>query len=35
MEIDSRKINVVANQLTYPFGLAISQQHYYWTDWKT
>ncbi|XP_076672085.1 nidogen isoform X2 [Andrena cerasifolii] len=35
MEIDSREINVVANELTYPFGLAISQQHYYWTDWKT
>ncbi|XP_017755219.1 PREDICTED: nidogen-2 isoform X2 [Eufriesea mexicana] len=35
MEIDSREINVVANQLTYPFGLAISQQNYYWTDWKT
>ncbi|CAK9821012.1 Ndg [Anthophora plagiata] len=35
MEIDSKQVNVVANQLTYPFGLAISQQHYYWTDWKT
>ncbi|XP_076239485.1 nidogen isoform X2 [Calliopsis andreniformis] len=35
MEIDSRKINVVAIELTYPFGLAISPQHYYWTDWKT
>ncbi|XP_060821543.1 nidogen-like isoform X2 [Bombus pascuorum] len=35
MEIDSRNINVIANELTYPFGLAISQQNYYWTDWKT
>lgn len=35
MEIDSRNINVIANELTYPFGLAISQQKYYWTDWKT
>ncbi|XP_012137362.2 nidogen isoform X2 [Megachile rotundata] len=35
MEIDSREINVVANELTYPFGLAISHQNYYWTDWKT
>ncbi|XP_076628478.1 nidogen isoform X5 [Colletes latitarsis] len=35
MEIDSRDINVVANALTYPFGLAISHQNYYWTDWKT
>ncbi|XP_076380705.1 nidogen isoform X3 [Megalopta genalis] len=35
MDIDNREINVVANALTYPFGLAISQQNYYWTDWKT
>ncbi|XP_043265975.1 nidogen isoform X2 [Colletes gigas] len=35
MEIDSKDINVVANALTYPFGLAISHQNYYWTDWKT
>ncbi|XP_014478375.1 PREDICTED: nidogen-2 isoform X2 [Dinoponera quadriceps] len=35
IEIDSREVNVVANELTYPFGLAISQNYYYWTDWKT
>ncbi|XP_018401818.1 PREDICTED: nidogen-2 isoform X2 [Cyphomyrmex costatus] len=35
IEIDSRRVTVVANELTYPFGLAISQNHYYWTDWKT
>ncbi|KAG7213656.1 hypothetical protein KM043_002901 [Ampulex compressa] len=35
IEIDSREISVVANELTYPFGLAISQNYYYWTDWKT
>ncbi|KAK2575184.1 hypothetical protein KPH14_003221 [Odynerus spinipes] len=35
IEIDSREVNVVAKDLTYPFGLAISQNHYYWTDWKT
>nr|XP_012216142.1 PREDICTED: nidogen-2 isoform X2 [Linepithema humile] len=35
VEIDSKKVHVVANELTYPFGLAISQYHYYWTDWKT
>jgi nidogen (entactin) len=35
IEIDSKKVTVVANELTYPFGLAISQNHYYWTDWKT
>ncbi|KAL0115115.1 hypothetical protein PUN28_010595 [Cardiocondyla obscurior] len=35
IEIDTKRVTVVANQLTYPFGLAISQNHYYWTDWKT
>ncbi|XP_076650087.1 nidogen isoform X4 [Halictus rubicundus] len=35
MNIETGEINVVANELTYPFGLAISQQNYYWTDWKT
>ncbi|XP_029175623.1 nidogen-2 isoform X2 [Nylanderia fulva] len=35
IEIDSKKVNVVANELAYPFGLAISQNYYYWTDWKT
>ncbi|KAL6434963.1 hypothetical protein ACFW04_005251 [Cataglyphis niger] len=35
IEIDSKKVNIVANELTYPFGLAISQNYYYWTDWKT
>ncbi|XP_011138379.1 nidogen-2 isoform X2 [Harpegnathos saltator] len=35
VEIDSKEVSVVANELTYPFGLAISQNYYYWTDWKT
>ncbi|XP_076766279.1 nidogen [Xylocopa sonorina] len=35
IEIDTRKVNVVANELSYPFSLAISQQNYYWTDWRT
>ncbi|XP_025991116.1 nidogen isoform X2 [Solenopsis invicta] len=35
IEIDSKRVTIVANELTYPFGLAISQNHYYWTDWKT
>ncbi|XP_012540615.1 nidogen isoform X3 [Monomorium pharaonis] len=35
IEIDNRKVTIVANELSYPFGLAISQSHYYWTDWKT
>ncbi|XP_043266975.1 nidogen isoform X2 [Venturia canescens] len=33
--IDTRQVHVVAKELSYPFGLAISQNHYYWTDWKT
>ncbi|XP_015172869.1 PREDICTED: nidogen-2 isoform X3 [Polistes dominula] len=34
-DIDKKIVNVVAKDLIYPFGLAISQNHYYWTDWKT
>ncbi|XP_046738745.1 nidogen isoform X3 [Diprion similis] len=33
--IDTRTVRIVAEKLSYPFGLAISQNHYYWTDWKT
>ncbi|XP_012271445.1 nidogen-2 isoform X2 [Orussus abietinus] len=33
--IDTRELQLVAKDLAYPFGLAISQNHYYWTDWKT
>lgn len=35
IEIGNKEVNVVAKDLIYPFGLAISQNHYYWTDWKT
>ncbi|XP_047349033.1 nidogen-like isoform X1 [Vespa velutina] len=35
IEIANKEVNVVAKDLIYPFGLAISQNHYYWTDWKT
>ncbi|XP_033230470.1 nidogen-like isoform X2 [Belonocnema kinseyi] len=34
-QIDTRYVHVVAESLVYPFGVAISQNHYYWTDWKT
>ncbi|XP_015604569.1 nidogen-2 isoform X3 [Cephus cinctus] len=34
-QIDARTVRVVIAGLSYPFGLAISQNHYYWTDWKT
>ncbi|XP_046419384.1 nidogen isoform X1 [Neodiprion fabricii] len=33
--IDTRTVRIVAEKLSYPFGLAISQNHYYWTDWTT
>ncbi|XP_031781812.1 nidogen isoform X2 [Nasonia vitripennis] len=33
--IDNKSVRVIAKNLSYPFGLAISQNHYYWTDWKT
>ncbi|KAK0096570.1 hypothetical protein PV326_005114 [Microctonus aethiopoides] len=33
--IDNRVVRVIAKNLAYPFGLAISADNYYWTDWKT
>ncbi|XP_058796968.1 nidogen [Phymastichus coffea] len=33
--IDNKSVRVIAKNLTHPFGLAISRNHYYWTDWKT
>ncbi|XP_066603007.1 nidogen isoform X2 [Prorops nasuta] len=35
IHIDSRELRVVVRELSYPFGLAVSQNYYYWTDWKT
>uniref|UniRef100_A0A1Q3FIC5 Putative low-density lipoprotein receptor n=1 Tax=Culex tarsalis TaxID=7177 RepID=A0A1Q3FIC5_CULTA len=31
----SKRIRTVASNLTYPFGLAITDDHFYWTDWTT
>lgn len=31
----SKQLRVIASNLTYPFGLAISDDHFYWTDWGT
>lgn len=33
VDIHSRIIQTIAVNCTYPFGLAISDDHYYWTDW--
>lgn len=31
----SKQLRTVASNLTYPFGLAITDDHFYWTDWTT
>uniref|UniRef100_A0A1B0DDW6 Uncharacterized protein n=1 Tax=Phlebotomus papatasi TaxID=29031 RepID=A0A1B0DDW6_PHLPP len=31
----SKNHRVVVSNLSYPFGLAISDDHFYWTDWTT
>lgn len=31
----SKNVRTVAGNLTYPFGLTITADHYYWTDWTT
>ncbi|XP_055547444.1 nidogen [Wyeomyia smithii] len=31
----SKQIRTVASNLTYPFGLAVTGDHFYWTDWTT
>lgn len=33
--IDHKNVHVIAKELSYPFGLAISSDNYYWTDWKS
>ncbi|XP_034945839.1 nidogen isoform X2 [Chelonus insularis] len=33
--IDNKEIRVIVKELSYPFGLAISQDNFYWTDWKS
>lgn len=31
----SKHVRTIAGNLSYPFGLAITDDHYYWTDWTT
>ncbi|XP_072938855.1 nidogen [Epargyreus clarus] len=33
--IDTRQSETVASNCSYPFGLAISGDKFYWTDWRT
>ncbi|XP_063989907.1 nidogen isoform X2 [Diachasmimorpha longicaudata] len=33
--IDNKRVHIIEKDLAYPFGLAISADNYYWTDWKT
>uniref|UniRef100_A0A8D8XMX9 Nidogen-1 n=1 Tax=Cacopsylla melanoneura TaxID=428564 RepID=A0A8D8XMX9_9HEMI len=35
MAIASRQRRKVYSNCTYPFGLSITEEKYYWTDWKT
>lgn len=31
----TKHVRTVASNLTYPFGLAVTDDHFYWTDWTT
>ncbi|XP_055600604.1 nidogen-like [Uranotaenia lowii] len=31
----SKHTRTIASNLTYPFGLAVTDDHFYWTDWTT
>lgn len=33
--IDSMETEIIAQNTSYPFGLAINGDTFYWTDWKT
>lgn len=33
VNIDSRQLHTIAANLTYPFGLAISEDRFFWSDW--
>lgn len=34
-DIYTRSVRTVVGNLSYPFGLAISSENFYWTDWTT
>lgn len=31
----SRQSRIIADKLSYPFGLAITDDHFFWSDWTT
>lgn len=35
VDIDSRRRETIASNCSYPFGLAIKDETFYWSDWKT
>lgn len=35
VDIYSKIPNTIAANLSYPFGLAVTDDHFYWTDWTT
>lgn len=35
VNIDTREKEVIVEKLPYPFGLAIKEEKFYWTDWRT
>lgn len=35
VSIDTLEIETIVSNCSYPFGIAISGDNFYWTDWKT
>ncbi|GBP55566.1 Nidogen-1 [Eumeta japonica] len=35
VNLDTKRRETIARNCTYPFGLAITQQKFYWTDWRS
>lgn len=35
IDLDTRVKKTIIENLKYPFGLAITPSHFYWTDWTT
>lgn len=35
MDTYTQQPRIIADKLSYPFGLAITDDHFYWSDWST